>query len=123
MFKYFQNVKQFHTYAGEQNSLQVARYTVSAVLVQFVKKPNRNADRLQYFHADEWTLQPVWTGEEDSDLQFEIIAVFSLQFGGSAAGVPQLRRHKRDWVIPPIKLKENFDYTGTPHVSKVRNSL
>lgn len=37
MFKYFQNVKQFHTYAGEQNSLQVARYTVSAVLVQFVK--------------------------------------------------------------------------------------
>lgn len=52
-----------------------------------------------------------------------MLVVFSLQFGGSAAGDPQLRRHKRDWVTPPVKVKENFDYSGTPHVSKVRGSL
>ncbi|XP_035526807.1 desmoglein-2-like [Morone saxatilis] len=40
---------------------------------------------------------------------------------GGAANVPQLRRHKRDWVIPTNKLKENFDYTTAGYVAKIRS--
>uniref|UniRef100_A0A8P4KDP5 Desmoglein 2 n=1 Tax=Dicentrarchus labrax TaxID=13489 RepID=A0A8P4KDP5_DICLA len=44
--------------------------------------------------------------------------LFSLQV---AASVPQLRRHKRDWVIPTKNLKENFDYTTAGYVAKIRS--
>lgn len=59
-------------------------------------------------------------------LQWEKLNVLlSLQLweylGSSAAGVPQLQRYKRDWVIPTRTLKENFDYSTAGYVAKVRN--
>ncbi|XP_056149200.1 LOW QUALITY PROTEIN: desmoglein-2-like protein [Lampris incognitus] len=30
-------------------------------------------------------------------------------------------RHKREWIIPPRKLKENFDYTGYEYIAKIRS--
>ncbi|XP_029988608.1 desmoglein-2-like [Sphaeramia orbicularis] len=36
-------------------------------------------------------------------------------------GVPQLRRQKRDWVIPTRKLKENLDYRNISHVARIRS--
>ncbi|XP_050924415.1 desmoglein-3 [Lates calcarifer] len=41
--------------------------------------------------------------------------------GSSAAGVPQLQRYKRDWVIPTRTLKENFDYSTAGYVAKIRS--
>lgn len=45
---------------------------------------------------------------------------FSLQLGGS---VPQVRRHKRHWVVPTKKLRENLDYgKDGEYVAKVISS-
>ncbi|XP_067086301.1 desmoglein-2.1-like [Osmerus mordax] len=34
-----------------------------------------------------------------------------------------LKRHKREWVVPPQKLKENFDYTDRKYVAIIRSDL
>uniref|UniRef100_A0A668AI05 Desmoglein 2 n=1 Tax=Myripristis murdjan TaxID=586833 RepID=A0A668AI05_9TELE len=34
-----------------------------------------------------------------------------------------LSRHKREWVIPPPKLKENVDYTTRDHIAKIRSDV
>uniref|UniRef100_A0A3Q3GTY3 Cadherin domain-containing protein n=1 Tax=Labrus bergylta TaxID=56723 RepID=A0A3Q3GTY3_9LABR len=41
--------------------------------------------------------------------------------GGSAADSIQLRRHKRDWVVPTRMLKENIDYSERGFVAKIRS--
>ncbi|KAF3699390.1 Desmoglein-2 Cadherin family member 5 HDGC Precursor [Channa argus] len=34
---------------------------------------------------------------------------------------PALQRHKRDWIAPPRKLKENHDYTGLASIARIRS--
>ncbi|XP_046905985.1 desmoglein-3-like [Hypomesus transpacificus] len=47
--------------------------------------------------------------------------------GDRACGGPcmqrHLKRHKREWVVPAQKLKENFDYTDRKYVAKIRSDL
>ena len=39
---------------------------------------------------------------------------------GGASMPRHLKRHKREWVVPAQKLKENFDYTDRKYVAIVR---
>ncbi|KAL7396381.1 hypothetical protein ABVT39_004926 [Epinephelus coioides] len=41
--------------------------------------------------------------------------------GDNAASVPQLRRQKRDWVVPTKKLFENYVYPPDQYVAKIRS--
>ena len=43
--------------------------------------------------------------------------------GDSSASGTQLRRQKRDWVVPAKSLKENYDYRKHGYIAKVRSSL
>ncbi|XP_049444550.1 cadherin-4-like, partial [Epinephelus fuscoguttatus] len=41
--------------------------------------------------------------------------------GDNGASVPQLRRQKRDWVVPTKKLFENYVYPPDQHVARIRS--
>nr|XP_033477415.1 desmoglein-2-like [Epinephelus lanceolatus] len=41
--------------------------------------------------------------------------------GDNAASVPQLRRQKRDWVVPTKKLFENYVYPPDQYVARIRS--
>ncbi|KAJ8279866.1 hypothetical protein COCON_G00069320 [Conger conger] len=49
------------------------------------------------------------------------LAVFKLGAEGTKSS--DLRRWKREWVIPPQKLEENTDYTHREYIAKIRSDL
>ncbi|XP_062280149.1 desmoglein-2-like protein [Scomber scombrus] len=43
--------------------------------------------------------------------------------GDSSASGTQLRRQKRDWVVPTTNLKENYDYRKHSYIAKIRSDM
>ncbi|KAK2822451.1 hypothetical protein Q5P01_022516 [Channa striata] len=53
---------------------------------------------------------------------FVLLATFlTLVSVGALGNGPVLKRHKREWVSPPRKLKENHDYTGLASIARIRS--
>lgn len=40
-------------------------------------------------------------------------------FGQATQSAAGFKRNKREWILPPTKLKENVDYTKQEFISKV----
>ncbi|XP_041791132.1 desmoglein-1-like [Chelmon rostratus] len=57
----------------------------------------------------------------DAMLAIVLLLHLSTMWGSGAANVPQLRRQKRDWLIPTQKLKENVDYSERGYVARIRS--
>uniref|UniRef100_A0A8C8JZW3 Cadherin domain-containing protein n=1 Tax=Oncorhynchus tshawytscha TaxID=74940 RepID=A0A8C8JZW3_ONCTS len=50
-----------------------------------------------------------------------ISEIFSLVLSILESGGLNLRRQKREWIIPPRKLKENVDYRNREYIAKIRS--
>lgn len=54
-------------------------------------------------------------------VRIAVLVILVNQVQAFGAGQQRIHRHKREWIIPPKKLKENVDYTTREYVAKIRS--